>query len=228
MLDHYDDGELTTISFSISPPSPPDRRHEARQVTVLRVAKLQTPRSEELCLVRNISGGGLMAHIYSELNVGDPVTAEFKSGHAVSGRVLWRRDGLAGIQFNAPVNAVEVLADKVDFSPTALQPRAPRVGLEVRGRIRVGARYHAVTLSNISQSGARIQPGEVVEVGQKLVLMVAGLPPIAGSIRWRDSERAGIHFDTPIPFDILARWVPIVQEQARERRLGSPPDDGAA
>lgn len=219
MLDHFENGELTTISFSGTPPSPPERRDTLRHVTVLRVAKLLTPRNEELCLVRNISAGGLMAHIYSELNIGEPVSAEFKSGQAVSGRVLWRRDGLAGIQFDEPVNAAEVLADNQDDSPSSQQARAPRVGIDVRARLRVGARYHAVTMCNISQGGGRVSPGASLEAGQKIILTVNGLPPIAGSVRWCDEDHAGIAFDTPIAFEALARWVPAMQAQARERRL---------
>jgi hypothetical protein len=224
MLDHFEDGELTTISFSNAPPLPPERRQTLRHVTVLRVAKLQTPRSEELCLVRNISAGGLMAHIYSELNIGEPVTAEFKSGQAVSGRVLWRRDGLAGIQFSEPVNAARVLADNHDYVPSSQQPRAPRVGIDVRARLRVGARYHAVTLCNISQGGGRVSPGEPLEAGQKVILTVNGLPPIAGSVRWCDRDHAGIAFDNPIAFEALARWVPTMQAQARERQLTASDD----
>lgn len=224
MLDHFDDGELTTISFSNSPPLPPERRQNLRHVTVLRVAKLQTLRSEELCLVRNISSGGLMAHIYSELNIGEPVTAEFKSGQAVSGRVLWRRDGLAGIQFNEPVNAARLLADNHDYSTSSQQPRAPRVGIDVRARIRVGSRYHSVTMCNISQAGGRVSPGSQLEAGQKLILMLNGLAPIAGSVRWTNKDHAGIAFDNPMAFEVLARWVPTMQAQARERQLEASND----
>jgi len=222
MLDHFDEGELTTISFSNSPPMPPERRQNTRHVTVLRVAKLQTVRSEELCLVRNISAGGLMAHIYSELNIGEPVTAEFKSGQSVSGRVLWRREGLAGIQFNETVNASRLLADSHDYSTSSQQPRAPRVGVDVRARVRVGAHYHSVKMCNISQSGGRISPGAQFESGQKLVLMLTGLPPIAGCVRWTNKDHAGIAFDNPIAFEVLARWVPTMQAQARERQLEAP------
>lgn len=227
MLDHFDDGELTTFSFSSRPPLPEERRQARRHVTVLRVAKLQTPRSEELCLVRNISSGGLMAHIYSELNIGELVSAEFKSGQSVSGRVLWRRDGLAGVKFDEPVDAAKILADNHDYAPSSQQPRAPRVGIDVKARIRVGARYYAVTLCNISQAGGRVSPGEPLEKGEKLILMLNGLPPIAGSVRWRDKEHAGIAFDNPIAFEALARWVPTMQAQARERRdaaSGDKPD----
>jgi hypothetical protein len=213
MLDHFKDGELTTISLTDSCPQPPDRRQQARHVTVLRVAKITTRHSEQLCLVRNISAGGLMAHIYSDLSVGDPVITEFKSGHAIGGRVLWRRDGLAGIQFNERVNAAHILAGD-DYAPTLRQQRAPRVGLNAAARIRIGIQYRNVSLCNISQGGASIRPGQVGDTGQKLVLIVDGLPPIAGTIRWHDCDQAGIEFDIPIPFDVLAQWVPMAHRQS--------------
>ena len=50
-------------------------------------------------------------------------------------------------------------------------------------------------------------------MGQKLILMLNGLPPIAGSVRWCDQDHAGIAFDNPIAFETLARWVPTVQAQ---------------
>lgn len=216
MLGHYKDDELTIVSLSRAPPTPDERRRDSRQVTVLRVAKLHTANGEELCLVRNISAGGLMAHIYSELGIGDPVVAEFKSGHSIPGRILWRRDGMAGMQFSQKVNAASVLAGD-DYSPTTLQPRAPRVDLEAPGRIRVGAQSYAVTLCNISQGGARIRLADAGKAIGQLVLMVNGLPPLAGSIRWERDGRAGIEFDIPVPFDVLAQWVPMAQRQSQDR-----------
>lgn len=216
MLDPDPDGDLTTISLSDAPPSQQDRRVQDRQVAILRVAKLRTPHGEELCRVRNISSGGLMAHVYSSVDVGDAVTAEFKSGHPISGKIIWRRAGLAGMAFDEAVDAAAVLAGD-DFAPT-LQPRAPRLGIKLRARIRVGANYRAVTLCDISQGGAKIEPSVTSETGQKVVLMVTGLPAVTGTVRWHDSEesgrnQAGIEFDIALPFDILAQWAATVQHR---------------
>jgi hypothetical protein len=78
---------------------------------------------------------------------------------------------------------------------------------------------------NISQAGGRVSPGEPLEVGQKTVLMVNGLSPIAGCVRWCDQNHAGIAFDTPIPFEALARWVPTVQASTRDRLPPVADDD---
>ena len=208
MFDPNQDSELTNEPLSGVPPaSAANRRNQERHVTVLRVAKLSTPRSEEFCLVRNISAGGMMAHIYSELEIGDPVRAEI-SGQPISGKILWRREGVAGIGFDESVNPSSILTG-VDRPP--IPQRAPRVGIEVRARIRIGAQYRFVTLCNISQGGASISPPEPGELGEKLVLMANGLPPISGVVRWQDQEHAGIKFDVPLSFDVLAKWVPTLR-----------------
>jgi hypothetical protein len=210
MLENGDKGELKTGFLSDTPAPSDDRRLHARHVTVLRVAKINTQQSEELCLVRNISASGMMVHVYSDLSVGDPVSTELNSGKPIPGKIVWHREGMIGIEFDESVNPDRVLSGH-DFAPTASHPRPPRVGLELRGRIRTGSRYQAVTLCNISQGGANIRPSEPDAVLEKVILMVNGLPPIAGSVRWQDQEHAGIEFDIPVSFEVLARWVPSVR-----------------
>jgi hypothetical protein len=213
VVEHFEKGGLTTVSLSDEAPSS-DRRAHTRHVTVLRVAKLITPNGEELCLVRDISAGGLMAHIYSELKVGDPVTAEFKSGHVVPGTILWRREGQAGIRFDEPADAERILSGD-DVAPNRHQARSPRLGIRLRARVRVGAFYRSATLCDISQGGAKIQPPDLAEIGQSVVLAVTGLPAIAGVIRWRDADYAGIQFDIAVPFKLLAEWAATVQNRAQ-------------
>ena len=41
----------------------------------------------ELCLVRNVSAGGLLAHVYSALRPGQEVAVELKSHQQIAGRV---------------------------------------------------------------------------------------------------------------------------------------------
>jgi hypothetical protein len=186
-----------------------DRRHGDRHVAVMRVAILHTAHGEELCLVRNISDDGLKARIWSDLNVGDPLTAEFKSGDNVSGTVVWRREDHIGVQFTETQDHAAILSGDED-PPAGFQPRAPRVHLETPGRIRVGARYHRVMLSDISQGGAKVRlgpPDRWEEGAPSLVLTLGGLPPIDGTLRWHDAEVAGITFNTKIPLDTLAGWI---------------------
>jgi len=59
--------EETTFSFSTRAPQPPERRRDTRHITILRVGTILVDGRRELCLIRNISAGGLMAHVYSQL-----------------------------------------------------------------------------------------------------------------------------------------------------------------
>ena len=62
MFESRDDAPRST-ALSSAAPLDAERRHGARHIAVMRVAKLHTRHGEELCLVRNISPGGLMANI---------------------------------------------------------------------------------------------------------------------------------------------------------------------
>ena len=186
-----------------------ERRHGARHIAVMRVAKLHTRHGEELCLVRNISAGGLMAGIWSDLMIGDPLTAEFKSGHRASGKVVWRRENRIGMQFDETADVTAVLGGDEDPAP-GFHPRAPRVNVSARGRLRCGARYYAVDLRDISQGGAKVaatDPEVWDSIDGPIVLSVSGLPPIEGTARWHATGHAGIAFNAPIPLDKIARWI---------------------
>lgn len=80
MFESHDDAPRGNVPSSAAALDA-ERRHGARHIAVMRVAKLHTRHGEELCLVRNISAGGLMANIWSDLTIGDLLIAEFKSGH---------------------------------------------------------------------------------------------------------------------------------------------------
>src|SRR3712207_7884086 len=69
--------EETTFSFSNAAPQP-DRRRQARHLTILRVGTLIIDGRRELCLIRNISAGGVMAHVYSP----DRKSTRLNSSHA--------------------------------------------------------------------------------------------------------------------------------------------------
>jgi hypothetical protein len=178
-------------------------------MTVLRVARLDTRRGQELCLVRNISSGGLMANIYSDLAVGDRVVVEFKAEDRFAGRVVWRRDNQAGVQFDETADVSALL--NAEESGEGLRARSPRIDVGQPARLRNGARYHAVTLTNISQGGAGITSEDELEAGAQVVLTVHDLPPVPGVVRWYADGHAGIIFDERLRLDLLANWVVSVQ-----------------
>src|SRR5688572_2342545 len=116
----------TGFSLSDEVPTPPERRDQERYVTILRVGVLVIDGRRELCLIRNISAGGLMAHVYSPVEPGQRVTVELKTNQQIDGRINWVRSADAGIAFDLPVDITQLLSNPPVLK-NGWRPRAPRV-----------------------------------------------------------------------------------------------------
>ena len=93
--------EQTVYSLSATAPAPPDRRNGERYLSLLRVGALLIDGRRELCLVRNLSAGGMLIRPYSPIEAGTAVSVELKHGEMVSGIARWIEEGLVGIAFDA-------------------------------------------------------------------------------------------------------------------------------
>lgn len=81
---------VETTSYSLSGSAPePEQRSSERHLSLLRVGSLIVDTRRELCLIRNISAGGMMIRAYSTVAQGTPVSIELKQGEPVSGIVQW-------------------------------------------------------------------------------------------------------------------------------------------
>lgn len=198
--------EDTSFSFSERVPLPPERRNDKRHLKILRVGTLIIGSRTELCLIRNISAGGLMAHVYSPLEVGEIVTVALKSTHVLHGKVIWTREGNAGIEFDEPIDVEEMLSN-----PTLLEngwlPRMPRVEIDWLATVRSGAHTTWVSLRDISQGGVKFESDAPLQPGAQVTLTVDKFRSIRGVVRWWDQGLGGISFNELIPFQELMRWL---------------------
>jgi len=192
----------------------PDRRHDQRLITILRVGKMICARNQELCLIRNISEGGLMAHVYSPHEVGDRVVIELKSDHCVAGTIRWVQGDNVGIVFDERVDVSEVLRNR--GVGDGRKPRAPR--LEVRGyaRLRIGSETWRVEVSDLSQGGAKVKVADYLPVDEDAVVTIDGLRPVKAVIRWQEGDYVGLEFLPIIPLEELVQWLGLRRE--REER----------
>src|SRR6185295_18370999 len=69
LLDHQP-VETTLYSLSESPPAAPDRRTDERYLSLFRVGTMKVGDRPELCLIRNVSAGGMMIRPYSPIATG--------------------------------------------------------------------------------------------------------------------------------------------------------------
>lgn len=199
--------EETGFSFSNDVPQPPERRSAERHIKILRVGTVVVDGRRELCLIRNISAGGVMAHVYSQLMPGQRVAVELKTSQPVAGRVVWIRGGNAGIQFDEAMDVAELLATPQGVDNN-WRPRTPRVEIDRMATLRVGARTDRVRACDISQSGVKIEADtDIAQEGEEVVITLDGFRPLHGVVRWAAEGRCGVSFNQLIPFGDLIDWL---------------------
>lgn len=206
--------ETTLYSLAPAPPGMPERRGDERHMSLLRVGSLVIGERRELCLIRNISIGGMLIRVYSDIAPGTRVSIELKQGEPVDGTTLWKRDDLVGVSFDSPVDIVSLIAT----ASNAPRPRMPRLEVRSTAWVREGATVHRTRTVNISQGGVRVEASEGLASGAQVAVTLPGLAPVQGVVCWNDGEACGITFNGVIPLPQLVAWVGAQQE--RQRAVG--------
>ncbi len=184
----------------------PDRRRDVRHLTILRVGTVLVGDQRELCLVRNISAGGLMAIVCSPFEQGQRIAIELKTNQQIQGTVTWTRDSTIGVSFDEKIDVSETLHNPAMLD-NGWRPRLPRVPVDRLATLRAGARTYWVSTRDISQGGVKVEADQPLDIGGETVVMLENFRPIPGVIRWRRDNVVGISFNQVIPFHELSRWL---------------------
>ncbi|MBV8687945.1 MAG: PilZ domain-containing protein [Alphaproteobacteria bacterium] len=190
-----------------------ERRAGPRQVALLRMGLLHFGGVKEPCVVKNLSAGGLSARVYGSVRPDAPVEVELRPGERLAGKVVWSRGLEVGIGFAAPVDLHALVASRW-VEESGRRPRMPRLDIECRARLRIGARVFGGTLVNISHGGAKVRTDRPVGKWGDAVLTLPDLPHVHAALRWAEGTFVGLEFNHPLPFEALAGWV-------RDRRAAS-------
>jgi len=198
--------EETSISLATEAPPPPDRRQQQRHLTILRVASLIVDGTRELCLVRNISAGGVMAHVYRHLDVGTRVSIEIKNDDPIPGKVIWESDSNVGVAFDEKIDVPDLLATSKLLSDGRLA-RRPRVEIKRLAQIRCGAEVYFVDALDISQGGVKVAMEQNLPNDADVVVTLDGFRALPGIVRWSGGGHCGISFIQVIPIAELCEWL---------------------
>jgi PilZ domain len=198
--------EETSISLSPLAPQRPERRHQQRHLTILRVGALMFDGKRELCLVRNISAGGVMVHVYSDIAIGTRVTVEIKNDEPIAGIVVWESDSNIGIEFDHKIDVPELLATS-KLLGDGRRARRPRVCVSRPAKVRSAGVDHQVEVIDVSQGGVKVATSEPLPVEADVVVTLEGMAPLAGIVRWQHGRNCGISFLQVIPIQQLCDWL---------------------
>lgn len=205
--------ETTVYSLAATAPAQPERRGSERFLSLLRVGALEIGERRELCLIRNISAGGMMIRAYSPVAVGTPLKIELKQGDPVKGVVQWNEDGLTGVTFESPIDIVALLTPPTEGP----RPRMPRIEIETSAWVRQEAdvvRAHAL---NVSQGGICVKSAMSLAIGGDVVVTLPGLTPAAGVVKWCSGDVYGISFNRSLALSELVRWLQDRQEEEQRK-----------
>ena len=182
-----------------------DRRHGERYLSIMRVGKLVKQDAQELCVIRNISSGGLMAHVTAPHAIGDRIEIELKSDARLSGEVVWVKDGNIGVRFDGEVAVSDILTHRP--AADGRKSRAPRLEVQGEAVLKIDDMQCAAVIRDISQGGMKVDVAQSLTDGRDIVIKVKGLETMKGVVRWCRNGQAGLAFLRPIPFDALTRWL---------------------
>ena len=97
--------ETTLYSLSETPPLAPERRTGDRYLSLFRVGTLTIGERRELCLIKNVSAGGMMIRPYCPIPIGTHLSVALKQGEPVHGTALWDKDDCIGVTFDEPIDS---------------------------------------------------------------------------------------------------------------------------
>jgi hypothetical protein len=212
--------DSTIFSLTTDVPRPTDVRADDRLLSLLPVGKLVADDWQDLCRIRNISAGGLMAETTRRHDAGVPVTVELNSNQHVGGTLVWTRDTTVGVKFDQNVDLREILANR--RPRIGFRPRPARLDINCTATVRIGGLYYKVEVRDISLGGIKIHLQDRECLGKDVVVTVESLRPIKGVIRWHEDGLAGVVFDKPVTFEELAEWLSKRIEVASLRASSQP------
>ncbi len=203
--------ETTLYSLSDAPPKPGDRREDERHLTLFRVGSITIGDRRELCLIKNISAGGMMIRAYCAIAEGTALSIELKSGQPVSGCATWTRDQNVGVTFDDQIDVIEILSASADGP----RPRMPRIEVDCIANVRDGANVYRMPVCDISQGGIKVRGDPLLEHGCDLSVLLPGLEPQPAALRWQQDGQLGISFNRLIPLAKLVGWLQDVRDGLR-------------
>ena len=195
--------ETTLYSLADAPPAPSDRRDAERHMTLYRVGSLSIGDRRELCLIKNISAGGMMERSYCPIPEGTAIAVELKCGQPITGIASWYREPNVGIAFDQPIDVIEILSTSMQGP----RPRMPRIEVSCFATLREGASTYRMRACDISQGGLKLIGETVIPVASDIVVSLPGLEPQRGVVRWNEGGQIGITFNRLLPLSDLVGWL---------------------
>lgn len=189
-------------------------RGAERFKTMMRTAKLIGLTGEFLAVIRDVSDTGLKLKLFHPVPE-ERMALELADGSHFFIEKVWEREGEAGFRFSAPIDVANFLTvlGRKDDGRIWLNARIP--GTLTLGNIKI-----RMTIYSISGSGADLESGAILDVGDHVVLDSEGLPQRRARIGEIHPSHYRIEFENVLRLDDLAQ---IIWAAPRQETCSSQP-----
>jgi hypothetical protein len=169
-----------------------ERRADTRSRSVLALGKIVSGGREHICIVRDISAGGLKVEMVVPLDIGTYVIVEMLGLNPTPARIAWRVEGQVGLAFSVPQDFDRMCRRGADGDGSLA--RGPRFTIDRVAKLAANLRIQTVSVSNISAGGARLTGTIGLAANMPVHLTLQPGQPLAGYVRWVEGDAAGISF----------------------------------
>lgn len=189
---------------------PADQRAAQRFTLILRAGKLLTGSGEYLCLLRDVSSGGLRLRLFHPLALPPSLKIELAGGEQYQLELAWQDGEQAGLWFtDGPVDTDRLLEEAGTFPKRSIRLRLLHPLVVT---VRCDGPAMQAQLHDISQFGAALSCAERLAIGQHFELDAPGLGQLAARVRWRRGGLYGLVFEQSYRLDGLARLAARLQQ----------------
>lgn len=186
-----------------------DQRDAARSTLLLRSAKVVCQSGEYVCLVRNVSEGGVGLRFFHEVPGEPRIFLQLANGTNYPVERAWAEGHQAGYRFARPVDLGEFIDE-----PGLFPHRAVRINVEAPALVTALGRDSRARLIDISRCGAKVRGDQEYPVGAFVRLEVGAIPARFGHVCWRRGKDHGLVFQQALPLAELAAHVLALQPYA--------------
>ena len=167
-----------------------DQRSAPRFTSLIRTAKLVSGQGEFVCVVRDVSSGGVRLRCFHDLPRDPAMALELQNGELIEIERLRDRGTEASFRF-----ATEIPVERLVHENRLYPRRLLRLNIAIPLTLRtLGGVVSAVT-ENISQQGCRVECAQPLALAQAVMVESSHLPGIRARVRWRRGGVCGLVFD---------------------------------
>lgn len=196
-----------------------DRRSEERARKVFRAAYVRSDGLVHFAYLRNISHSGASFSGISSMKVGDLVSYCYEGPNLVDGVVRWTNGDQFGVENMVAGNSSQTDRNPYPYRSVRLPISYP-VSIFIRGEL------YETSLYNLSISGACIANPGTLSKGMLLSVDIGNQLFPESTVKWVDSDRAGIRFarrlaDTEISA-LTSRLQGLIEDEQKAKKVRSP------